>query len=103
MNIIQKQPNQSGAYPPIQEFNGENAPDTHYEVVCDYSEFYNGFIIPTIEDGKVTSYACNTEAWEAWKASLPPEPEPQPDVQADTDAMIVDLEYRVTLLEMGVN
>ena len=38
------------------------------------------------------------------------EPEPStppqdvtPDPQADTDAMLVDLEYRMTLLELGVN
>ena len=67
MNIIQKQPNPSGAYPPIQSWSGETPPDTHYEITCDYSEFYNGFIIPIIEDSKVTGYVCNTEAWSAWK------------------------------------
>ena len=67
MNIIQEQPNSSGAYPPIQSWNGETPPDTHREITCDYSEFFNGFIIPTIQNGKVTSYVCNTEAWSAWK------------------------------------
>ena len=31
-----------------------------------------------------------------------PEPEPEPTAQADTDAMLVDHEYRLTLLELGV-
>ena len=68
MNIIQKQPNPSDAYPPVQSWNGEALPDTHYEITCDTSEFYNGFIIPSIENNVVTGFVCNTEAWEAWKA-----------------------------------
>lgn len=32
----------------------------------------------------------------------PPEPAPPPDPQADTDALAVDHEYRLTLLELGV-
>lgn len=32
-----------------------------------------------------------------------PEPEPMPDIQGDTDAMLVDLDYRVTLLELGLD
>lgn len=31
-----------------------------------------------------------------------PEPEPEPTAQDDTDAMIVDHEYRLTLLELGL-
>ena len=80
MNIIQKQPNPSGAYPPIQSWSGDVPPDTHYEITADVSEFYNGFIIPTIENGVVTSFVCNIELWEAWKAEeaakIPPTPEP---------------------------
>ena len=80
MNIIQKQPNPSGAYPPIQSWNGEMPPDTHYEITCDTSEFYNGFIIPKIANEIVVSFVCNTELWEAWKAEelakIPSTPEP---------------------------
>ena len=67
MNIIQKQPNESGAYPPIQSWNGEVPPEMHYEITADTTEYFNGFIVPTIENGVVTSFVCNTEAWEAWK------------------------------------
>ena len=68
MNILQKQPNPSGAYPPIQTWSGEAPPDTHYEITCDYSEFYNGFIVPKIENDVVTSFIRNSSLWEAWKA-----------------------------------
>ena len=91
MNIIQKQPNPSGAYPPIQEDWIGNVPDTHYEITCNYSEFYNGFIIPIIEDSKVTGYVCNTEAWSAWKAEeaakipVTPEPTAEEKLRADVD------------------
>ena len=36
---------------------------------------------------------------QTWSKS---EPEPVVDVQADTDAMLVDHEFRLTLLELGV-
>ena len=32
-----------------------------------------------------------------------PEPEPEPTAQDDIDSMLVDHEYRLTLLELGVN
>ena len=31
-----------------------------------------------------------------------PEPEPEPTAQDDTDAMLIDHEYRLTLLELGL-
>lgn len=71
MNIIQKQPNQSGAYPSIQSWSGAVPPDGYYEITADTSEFYNGFIIPTVKNGVITSFVCNAKAWEAWKATQP--------------------------------
>ena len=68
MNIIQKQPNLSGAYPPIQSWDSQTPPDTHYEITADTSEFFNGFIVPTVENDIVTGFVCNTELWEVWKA-----------------------------------
>lgn len=68
---MQRQSNPSSAYPPIQVWNDISVPDGYYEITADTSEFYNGFIIPTIENDVVTSFVCNTTAWEAWKATQP--------------------------------
>ena len=101
MNIIQKQPNTSGAYPPVQENWDEPVPDTHYEITCDYSEFYNGFIIPKIENDVVTSFACNTELRNAWKLEQSEKPIPAPEpTNDDIINALVDCEYRLTLLEV---
>lgn len=48
----------------------------------------------------VTSYEPDFEAWEEWKASLP-EPEPERDLEADRDELLLDMAYRLALLEMG--
>ena len=98
MNIIQKQPNPSGAYPPIQSWSGETLPDTHYEITADISEFFNGFIVPTIENGVVTSFVCNTESWEAWKSSLPTLQTPQP---TETEKLRADVDF--IAMEAGVS
>ena len=41
-----------------------------------------------------------------WTPGVIPEPEPEPDptptAQEDNDAMLVDHEYRITLLELGI-
>ena len=49
----------------------------------------------TVENGIVTS----------WVAGVMLEPEPEPEIidpQADTDAMLVDHEMRLTMLELGI-
>jgi len=64
---------------------------------------YNGFVTLSISpEGVVTDYTPNSAAWEAWKASLPPEQAPEPTREEDMDALMVDHEYRLTLLELGV-
>ncbi len=99
MNIIQKQPNESGSYGQVyHSFSGVD-PNAYYEIISDMTDYYtwNGFIIPTIENDAVTSYACNTEAWEAWKAwqaahqPLTPQPTTEEKLAAfkrSTDATI---------------
>lgn len=49
----------------------------------------------------VTSY-CEENGYTYELDSLP-EPEPTPDPQTDTDELLIDLAYRTTLLELGVN
>ena len=106
MNIINVLPLEDQLNFSVQSWNKPEPPDG-YAIVpdeLDLTDFYsyNGFVILTIKDNTLISYVPNLEAWEAWKASLPkPEPE-QPTVQEDTDAMLVDHEYRLTLLELGM-
>lgn len=64
-----------------------------------------GFARLTVEGETVVSLERDDEAYEAYLSGHPePEPvEPEPTPDEDRDAMLVDLEYRVTLLELGVN
>lgn len=129
MNIIRKTPNESGAYPAPQTWHKETPPDG-YAVIADgvdMADFYahNGFVTLTIElkevgkavtlddDGNevnvpvyadaVTAYAPNVEAWEAWKESLPDPAEEEPSEEEDTAAMLIDHEFRLTMLELGLS
>lgn len=75
MNIIQKQPNPSGAYPPIQSWSGVPTPDGYYQVAGGVELSCGGFGTLTVEDGIVTAFTPDVEAWEAWKTEHPaPEP-----------------------------
>lgn len=88
MKIIAKTPAANGAYPPIQDWGGLVAPAGYYKwtdsLETDTFSQYNGFVTLTVVRGMVQSYEPNVEAWEAWKATLPPEPEPG---ASDTDVL----------------
>ena len=79
--------NTAGAYPPPQAHPG---PDTIpiSEEQRDMVVQYNGFV--TVRENRdeagAVSYSIepDTEAWEAWKASLPPETGPEP---TDTEVL----------------
>ena len=101
MNIIQKQPNPSGAYSAPLPWYGSTPlngcaiiPDS-----VDMTDFYayNGFVTLTIEEDTVTGYMPNVEAWEAWKASLT-EPEPQ-EPEPTTEERITALEEQLLLTD----
>lgn len=82
MYIIPQSPSASGAFPPLQHWGGLTPPagfDVWPEEL-DTADFYayNGFVILTVVRGTVSSYQPNTEAWESWQASRPPEPERGP-------------------------
>jgi hypothetical protein len=102
MVIMQKQPNPSGAYSSIQSWSGVAPPDGYYQVLDNVTLTDGGFGALTVEDGIVTAFTPDVEAWERWQAEHPV-PEPQPSAEEDRDAMLVGLEYRMTLLELGVN
>lgn len=82
MRYIQSTQNQSGAYPPAQEdWFPECIPLTDEQ--ADMLVRHNGFVSITSEpdpemEGSTVTVVPNTEAWEAWKSSLPPQPEPEP-------------------------
>lgn len=82
MYIIPRSPSASGAFPPLQQWGGLTPPDGYdvWPEELDTADFYayNGFVILTVVRGTVSSYQPNTEAWESWQASRPPEPEPGP-------------------------
>lgn len=93
MKIISKQPNPSGAYPPIQDWYGETPPDTHYEVANGVELSYGGFGTLIFTDGIVTGFTPDETAWNAWKAANP-EPTPQPT----TDEVIRAQNATITLM-----
>ncbi|MCI8525600.1 MAG: hypothetical protein HFF17_06685 [Oscillospiraceae bacterium] len=98
MKIIQQQPNPSGAYPPIQEGSFSAVPPGMALWPDDLpaEAFYEaqGFVRLTVEEVEdvptVTACAPDTAAWEAWRASLPPE-EPAPPSEAEQ--LRADVDY----------
>lgn len=109
MKIIRAAPNEVGAYPPIQEIDGDHVPDGMALWPDDLSteEFYayNGFVTLDIQDGVVCGCIPNTETWETWKAEQHETesfPSPEPSEADDMAALLVDHEYRLTLLELGL-
>lgn len=82
MYILSKTKSEAGQYPAIQHHDGLTAPEGFYwwpdYLEQDTFEQYEGFVILTVVRGTVSSYQPNTEAWESWQASRPPEPEPGP-------------------------
>lgn len=88
MKYVKSTPNPSGAYPGPQSrpFPG-CLPLTDIQAAVLVQ--YNGFVTitqepdPDIEASSVTVIP-DLEAWEAWKASLPPEPEPE---ASDTEVL----------------
>ena len=95
MNCIIKTANSSGAYPPIQ-YGIETLPEGYAEwpnsLSTDDFYKYNGFVTLTIEPhygvDRVTNYTPNVEAWKEWKATLPPEEEPEPTADDILNAML---------------
>ena len=87
MRIIRTTPDSNGAYPPPQVWSGR-VPEGYAvwpdSLGMEEFEAHNGFVILKLARGRVVSYEVNTEAWEAWKESLPPDPEPVP---TDTEVL----------------
>lgn len=72
------------------------------ELISDYIAT-KGFAFITVEDGTVTNVEVNQEALDAYEASLPePLPEPEPMTQEEIEETLLDQEYRILLLEYGL-
>lgn len=72
-----------------------NLAQSHYLA----KSLYDGAVLRyKLVDGKVVERTA--EEIEADKAALP---KPEPTAEDDTNAMMVDHEYRLTLLELGLN
>jgi hypothetical protein len=74
------------------------------ELLTDYIET-KGFAYLTVEDDTVTEVAVNQSALDSYEATHPdPGPEPEePTEEEDFSSMLVDHEYRLTLLELGIS
>lgn len=106
MKIIRIKPNESGAYPPLQDWTG-TPPETHYAIsdIVDISVFYeyNGFVIPTTDEtGVVIEIQPNAEAWDDWKASLPEPEAPEQTTEEILLELVADHEARICMMELGV-
>lgn len=104
MKYLSPNPNPSGAYPGPQSNPFKGAiplTDEQAQMVVDY----NGFVTITrheeviVEDFTKTVYEVtpDTEAWEAWKAEQPPEPDPEPATEYVTYGELA------TAIREGVN
>ena len=89
MKIIRSTPNESGAYPPIQSWNGDTPPDGYSQIAndCDTSamQTHAGFVTRTVENDVVTAITGNDAAHQAYLSSLP-----QPDLDAAKSSRIAE-------------
>lgn len=99
MYYLRPTPNPGGAYGAPQSSKASGLLELPDSLLSEFLA-YNGFVTLTVEGEAVTAVTPDTEAWEAWKASLPPDLEPEPtqldrvEAQATYTAMMTD-----TLLE----
>lgn len=92
MNIIKINANSDGSRPPIQTYNSQKLPNGYAHCPDEFTTiFYStnpaGFVNITVENNTVTSMTVNTEAYNAYLASLP-EPEPEPDREPTADEIL---------------
>lgn len=107
MKIIQIEPNKNGSRPALQEWKHQTAPRGFAWCPDEFvSVFYStspaGFVNVEIENGVVVAMTVNEEALAEYLASAPEPTAPEPNAQDDIDAMLVDHELRLTMLELGV-
>lgn len=99
MNIIKIEASATGSRPPIQSWDGYGIPEGYIEVPDSVEtsamQTHKGHVDLTIdEDGVLTAITGNDAAYQAYLASLPPEPVPEP-----TEAQILGREITDLQLE----
>ena len=87
---INLNPQENGNYGQPKSLETENTVFLPDELLNDYIKS-NGFVNITVEDGVVTSVEKNVEAWEAWKATLPPETDPIVQAKSEKCAELSNL------------
>ena len=104
MRFIQAAPNESGAYPPIQEVSFSTLPEGCVLVPedLDTSLFYQkaGFVVLTIQDNTVTGMAANEAAYARWQAEHPPvdpDAELAAEVRSRRDQLLAETDWTQVL------
>lgn len=110
MWIIRIQADASGMHSPVQSWADANAVPSGFATITDdqlslifpEGKEAGGFVTFDVEDGKAVNIEWNEEAYQEYMRNRP-EPEPEePTEEDDVNAMLVDHEYRLTLLELGI-
>ena len=99
MQYIRSTPNESGAYPAPQSSTFPDALALTDEQTAQLVA-YNGFVTLTVDGGAVTAVTPDTQAWEAWKASLPAEMQPEPTLEEVALDLLAEHEERLCMLEL---
>lgn len=107
MQIIKKEPNATGGRPGLQTWPCAQPPEGYVFVPegFDTQIFHNfsGFVNIEHDGTYLTAMTGNQEALSAYLAEYPDVELPDPtQAQKDTDALVVDHELRLTLLELGL-
>lgn len=112
MKLIRMTPNEGGAYPPIQEAGGGAVPEgmAVWPEGLSAEGFYacGGFATLTVEQAEgiptVKGAEPDEAAWQAWQAAHPSGPTPvaEPGEAEDLAGLVVEHEYRLMLLELGL-
>ena len=103
MFYIKSQPNENGNHGNPVSNRAEGMVALPDELISAYIETM-GFAYITVEDDTVTAVTINQTAYDAYQASIPePEEEPVPMTQEEIEEITLDHEYRILLLEYGLN
>lgn len=92
MYIIYDKQDEHGRYTTFQTWSGNTPPDNCFMCPDTFKDIFfstnpGGFVNITVENNTVTAMTVDTEAYNAYLASLP-EPEPEPDREPTADEIL---------------